>query len=71
MTAARKIKEKRPVDLKGVRQLWDFEDLMTYLKIPRSTVRMYIAMEKIPCVRIGRHLRFVPEEIERMVKSLG
>ncbi len=52
------------------RELWTFEELVKYLKIPKATVYMYIATDKIPFVQIGRHKRFIPEEVERALKRL-
>lgn len=56
---------------KKARELWTMDELIAYLKIPRSTVYMYVAMEKIPSIKIGRHKRFIPDEVERAIKKLS
>lgn len=55
---------------KKIRELWTFEELCAYLKVPKSTVYRYVALEMLPFVQIGRHKRFIPEEIERAIKRL-
>ena len=55
---------------KKQRELWNFDELKAYLKVPRSTIYYYIAIGKIPFVQIGRHKRFVPDDVERAVKKL-
>lgn len=56
---------------KKQRELWTFEELKAYLKIPRSNIYQLIAEEKIPFIQIGRHKRFIPEDIERAIRRLG
>lgn len=55
---------------KKQRELWTFQDLLSYLKIPRSTLYQLIATKKIPFIQIGRHKRFVPDEVERAIKRM-
>ncbi len=55
---------------KKIRELWTIKELVAYLKIPKSTVLMYVAMEKIPSIKIGRHRRFIPDEVEKAIKTL-
>jgi len=55
---------------KKIRELWTVEDLMNYLKLPRSTVYLYVAEGLIPVVKLGKHRRFVPDEVERALKKL-
>lgn len=52
------------------RELWTFEELRAYLKIPRSTIYEYIALGRIPFVQLGRHKRFIPGDVERAIKRL-
>ena len=54
---------------KKVRSLWDIKDLIEYLKVPRSTVYHYIAIGRLPYVQVGRHKRFIPEDVEKAVKK--
>jgi len=37
------------------------------LGIPVKTVRQYAREERLPCYRIGRHLRFLRSEVEQAV----
>jgi excisionase family DNA binding protein len=55
---------------KKQRELWTMLDLQTYLKVPRSTVYHYVATGRIPYVQIGRHRRFVPDDVERAIRKL-
>jgi excisionase family DNA binding protein len=55
---------------KKARELWNFNDLKGYLKMSRSTVYQLIAQGKIPHIKIGRHMRFVPEDVERAVRKM-
>jgi excisionase family DNA binding protein len=55
---------------KKIRELWTMTDLIAYLKVPRATAYYYISIGKIPFVQIGRHKRFVPDDVERAVKKL-
>lgn len=52
------------------RNLWKIGQLIEYLGVPRSTVYEHIARGLIPFVQIGRHKRFVPDDVERAVKKL-
>lgn len=52
-------------------QLWDTDDVVAYLRLPRSTVKLYIALNKIPSIKIGRHRRFIPADVERAIKKLS
>ena len=52
------------------RELWTIDQVIAYLKVPRSTVYEYVAMEKIPSVKIGRHRRFIPDEVEKAIRKL-
>lgn len=55
---------------KKVRELWTIEELVAYLKLPKSTVYTYVADGLLPCVKIGKHRRFIPDDIERALKRL-
>ena len=52
------------------RELWKIEDVIKYLNVPRSTAYLYVAEGLIPCVKIGKHRRFIPDEVEKAVKRL-
>ena len=41
------------------------KELSTYLKIPKSTLYKLVREGKVPCQKIGRHLRFSKAVIDR------
>ena len=55
---------------KKIRELWDIDDLQKYLKLPRSTVYELVALGKIPVVKLGKHRRFIPDEVETALRKL-
>jgi len=62
------------VDLKAVepkpRPLWHAEDVAEYLGVPLKTLYKW-RLEKHgpPCARIGKHLRYVPDDVVAWVDS--
>ncbi|WP_052112902.1 helix-turn-helix domain-containing protein [Knoellia aerolata] len=62
------------VDLKAVepkpRPLWHAEDVAEYLGVPLKTLYKW-RLEKHgpPCARIGKHLRYVPDDVVAWVES--
>jgi excisionase family DNA binding protein len=52
------------------RELWTFDELQKYLRIPKSTIYQHIAAGNIPCIQVGRHKRFSPDDVERALKKL-
>lgn len=55
---------------KKQRELWTIADLINYLKLPRSTTYMLVAEGKIPSIRLGKHRRFMPDEVETALRKL-
>jgi excisionase family DNA binding protein len=55
---------------KKVRELWTFDELLAYLKMPRTTVYLHISRGLIPSIKVGRHRRFIPDEVERALRRL-
>ena len=62
---------KRPskISSEKLARLWLIEDVHEFTSIPISTLKMYIALDKIPSFKIGRHRRFDQEEIRRWMKK--
>lgn len=55
---------------KKQRDLWNLDDLSSYLKLPRSTTHMLVAQGKIPKVKLGKHLLHLgPEMLGKELKS--
>jgi excisionase family DNA binding protein len=52
------------------RPLWTTEDVAGYLAVPVKTLYKW-RLEKHgpPCLRVGKHLRYVPEDVVAWVDS--
>lgn len=55
---------------KKIRELWTIKELQEYLKLPRTTTYLLVAEGKIPSIRLGKHRRFIPEEVEQAIRKL-
>lgn len=53
------------------RKLWSIDELAAYLGYARRTVCNKVQRGEIPYVKVGRLVRFVPEEIDRWVMQGG
>jgi excisionase family DNA binding protein len=47
-----------------------FEEVMTYLRIPRSSLYKLAQEGKIPSQKVGRHWRFRREAIDRWLEGV-
>ena len=45
------------------------DEVSKYLKIPKSTLYKFSMSKKIPCVKIGRQLRFRKSAIDKWVEK--
>jgi excisionase family DNA binding protein len=45
--------------------LWDINELGKFINVKAATLRKYVALRKIPFVKVGRLVRFSPSEIEQ------
>lgn len=52
-------------------KLWTPRDLADYLSVKESVVRYWVRNREIPFVRIGRQIRFVPEDIQEWIAAKG
>ena len=50
-------------------QLWSVNRLAEYLDVPPATIRDWRHKRKIPYCKVGRHIRFVPSDIEEWLKQ--
>ena len=46
-----------------VNKLIGFEEVSRLTSVPASTIRKMVTRKKIPCIRIGKHVRFDEEDI--------
>ena len=44
------------------------DDVAVYLKIPKATVYKLVRQEKIPAHKVGKHWRFVRDEVDGWLK---
>jgi len=50
-------------------RLWTIDDVAEYLQVKNSVVRYWIHNERLPCLKIGKHLRFDPEDVREWTYS--
>jgi excisionase family DNA binding protein len=50
-------------------QLLTLTEVATLLKLNERTIRRMISTRRLPCVRIGRQLRFDPEALSRWLQA--
>ena len=55
--------------MKGKKQLLTPDEVAEMLQIARKTVVVMAREARIPCIRIGRIVRFDPAEIDRWIDS--
>ena len=55
------------IPMKGKKQLLIPDEVAEMLQIARKTVVVMAREGRIPCVRIGRFVRFDPTEIDRWI----
>lgn len=48
--------------------IWDTEQVALYLKVPVKTIQRWVLNDEIPSIKIGRHRRFIKEEIDKWLK---
>lgn len=51
-----------------IERLWHIDDVHEYTGIPVSTLKLYIATDRIPSIKIGRHRRFDGDEIKKWIR---
>ncbi|MBX3356346.1 MAG: helix-turn-helix domain-containing protein [Phycisphaeraceae bacterium] len=59
----------RRVSKTGADAVFTIDDLVAYLKLPKSTVYKLAQERKIPGQKVGRHWRFRKETIDRWLDS--
>ncbi len=54
----------------GVERLLTLRELAEALQVSETTVRRLVARRRIPCIRLGRVLRFSPADLLRFTEAL-
>jgi len=54
---------------RDMESLWKFEDVQKFLQIPVRTLKLYVATNEIPSIKIGSHRRFDPDKIRKWLES--
>ena len=50
-----------------IEQLWTIEDVANYCRVKASIVKYWVHNREIPFVKLGKQLRFNPEDIRNWV----
>jgi hypothetical protein len=53
----------------NLESLWTIEDLQAFTRIPLRTLKLYIATDELPSIKIGKHRRFDPYKIRKWLES--
>ena len=56
-------------ELPGPEQLWETCHVAALLSVPTSWVREQARRGVIPCVRLGRYVRYRREDVERWIEE--
>lgn len=64
----RKVKRPTRISSEKMERLWLIEDVKEFTGIAISTLKLYVALNKIPSLKIGKHRRFDPDEIRKWIK---
>jgi excisionase family DNA binding protein len=52
-----------------IQNLWDYKDLADFLKCGPDKLRRQVMNRQIPFIKIGRLVRFKPEEVQNWLAS--
>ena len=50
-------------------RLMTLVEVADYLRVSAKTIRRLVAGRKLPCIRLGRVLRFQPADVDRWVEA--
>lgn len=50
-------------------KLWTKEEARAFLQLPASTFNLYLAKGDIPALKIGKHVRFIPDQLLAWAKK--
>lgn len=53
-------------------RLWNYKDIASYINVPEDTVQRQISKHpEFPApIRLGKHIRYQPEDIKEYLKTL-
>lgn len=49
--------------------LWKYSDVSAYTSLAEATLRQLVMRRKIPYIKIGRSVRFNPEDIDQWLNA--
>lgn len=52
-----------------IEKLWSVSEVAERLGVPKSWVYERTRLRRIPCHKLGKYVRFDPEEIQRWIKD--
>ncbi len=52
-------------------QLIDIDELSVRLKVAKGTLYNWVYLRRIPHLKVGRCLRFNPNDVDRMVREMS
>mgnify|MGYP001220046296 CR=1 FL=1 len=50
-------------------QLWAYTRLADFLDVPIATIKDWVYKRQIPFVKVGRHIRFVPSDVQKWLSE--
>lgn len=62
-------KDKKEASLQQNQRLWNKEEAREFLQLPMSTFNLYLAKGDIPALKIGKHVRFLPDQLMAWAKK--
>ncbi len=69
MTEPSREKKSLGTGKEKLEKLLTIDELCEVLGVPRTTVKTMVALGEIPSIKIGRHRRFIPEEVQKWLKK--
>ena len=61
--------ERAPDSAGVVEPLWDVVEVAGFLRVHPKTIPRLMRTHRLPCVRVGSRLRFVPSDVLRWVSA--
>lgn len=61
--------QTQPQTITTLPKLLNYAEAAKVLNLAQSTLRQWVSAERIPCVKLGRAVRFTPEMIQEIVQK--